>query len=391
MKKKGLIVITVTLGFAVLISGQVAAIFNEVVYVNGEAYMKTTYSDGKTELQEVVYINGTAYVNITIDAGGHRLTRLEDVVESMGDYIISKDADWSEDDEGVEEEDLVYLWEKLALYRGGEETDLSENEKRILGAIQAIIDFNMRDFLRFQVSKALQEYQKMIQNQQYDIESVSKVLRLDNSSALCKAKRDIMHKYDLTSVKCGENSQICYNGEKYSPYGDGSDFCIVMDEKKAVEKNSVQGSPKEKEIETTIGPEMPEKREPDQKSSNRSGICIPDWSCSDWGECVQGVRKSYCVDQNSCPDSERYMEFEKPCTACEIDIQCGEWSKCLNGTQKRICKDINNCGKNLNDLMARDCSSPSLKSRKTVESKNTVETGAELIWERFEPFFQDLF
>jgi hypothetical protein len=41
-------------------------------------------------------------------------------------------------------------------------------------------------------------------------------------------------------------------------------------------------------------------------------------------------------------------EEEEVPTVCVENWQCTEWSECVNGTQTRTCTDLNNCGTTLN-------------------------------------------
>ncbi len=47
--------------------------------------------------------------------------------------------------------------------------------------------------------------------------------------------------------------------------------------------------------------------------SSQSSDCIEYWVCSEWGECVNGVQKRYCVDNNKCGTTNNKPEEERTC------------------------------------------------------------------------------
>jgi len=73
-------------------------------------------------------------------------------------------------------------------------------------------------------------------------------------------------------------------------------------------------------------------------------ICTPEWECSDWSSCDEGIKTRNCTDQNECGTEEGKPETEQECEeTCEQNWTCTDWSKCVNGTQTRNCTDENNC------------------------------------------------
>jgi len=119
--------------------------------------------------------------------------------------------------------------------------------------------------------------------------------------------------------------------------------------------------------------------------------CLPDWQCTAWGECINGIQTRQCYDQNacgtnlgrpdeimgctnectiSCPGVCHQLDIEQciceefiPCCGnliCEsgenhqtCPIDCVEvcipnwmptgWSECINNQQTRSYQDLNNC------------------------------------------------
>lgn len=73
--------------------------------------------------------------------------------------------------------------------------------------------------------------------------------------------------------------------------------------------------------------------------------CSPNWSCTEWSECVDSKKTRSCVDINNCGVNEGKPQETTSCSSvCVPDWSCTEWSKCKNGEKERTCTDINNCG-----------------------------------------------
>ncbi len=77
-------------------------------------------------------------------------------------------------------------------------------------------------------------------------------------------------------------------------------------------------------------------------------LCTPDWHCTNWSECMDGIQIRSCVDFNTCSiPNEEYPENQS--CDCILDWSCTEWQpkKCPeNETQIRTCEDLNNCETN---------------------------------------------
>lgn len=77
------------------------------------------------------------------------------------------------------------------------------------------------------------------------------------------------------------------------------------------------------------------------------GTCIPNWSCTQWGNCINGIRERTCTDLNNCNTNQNKPEESETC--CNPNWQCSEWTpkKCpIEREQTRICTDLNNCNTN---------------------------------------------
>jgi len=77
-------------------------------------------------------------------------------------------------------------------------------------------------------------------------------------------------------------------------------------------------------------------------------LCTPDWHCTNWSECINGIQIRSCVDFNTCGiPNEEYPENQS--CDCIPDWSCTAWQpeECpKNETQTRICDDLNDCETN---------------------------------------------
>jgi hypothetical protein len=71
-------------------------------------------------------------------------------------------------------------------------------------------------------------------------------------------------------------------------------------------------------------------------------VCTPDWTCTAWSECVDGVQTRECVDMNNCNQVEGAPIMTTSC-GCTPWWECTPWSECSGGTQTRECIDRMNC------------------------------------------------
>ncbi|MFC1662602.1 FG-GAP-like repeat-containing protein [Patescibacteria group bacterium] len=79
------------------------------------------------------------------------------------------------------------------------------------------------------------------------------------------------------------------------------------------------------------------------------GGCNTDWRCSTWSSCVDSKIYRRCVDRNFCDLTADRPVVSKSCSAsiCEENWWCGEWSGCNNGKRIRSCTNLNNCNATL--------------------------------------------
>ncbi|MFH1638136.1 MAG: putative Ig domain-containing protein, partial [Candidatus Woesearchaeota archaeon] len=87
--------------------------------------------------------------------------------------------------------------------------------------------------------------------------------------------------------------------------------------------------------------------------------CEESWSCGGWGECSSGVQTRSCTDANNCGTTDDMPSESQSCSSstvtagseggrrpdCIPDWNCSEWGECSPESVKtRICNDRNNCG-----------------------------------------------
>jgi hypothetical protein len=85
--------------------------------------------------------------------------------------------------------------------------------------------------------------------------------------------------------------------------------------------------------------------------------CFPDYACSDWGGCIDGLESRICEDLEC---GRREIVERKFCTTsdCTPQVECLRWSQCIyteridnllkgeigfGGYQNRICRDSTGC------------------------------------------------
>ena len=82
--------------------------------------------------------------------------------------------------------------------------------------------------------------------------------------------------------------------------------------------------------------------------NEQSQICVEDWDCSGWSECVDSQQTRTCTDLKSCGTIENKPSETQTCTEeiaqCAENWNCSSWYTCTNNQQTRTCTDSNNCG-----------------------------------------------
>lgn len=78
-----------------------------------------------------------------------------------------------------------------------------------------------------------------------------------------------------------------------------------------------------------------------------SSTCVPNWTYSDWGNCIDGFQIRTATDSNNCGVTTGRSSLNQSCTtACIPNWTYSSWSNCVNGYQIRTATDSNNCNDN---------------------------------------------
>lgn len=77
-------------------------------------------------------------------------------------------------------------------------------------------------------------------------------------------------------------------------------------------------------------------------------LCKSEWSCEEWGECIDGVQRKDCVDLKECTIPTSVPQRVKQCDdICQESWRCS-WPECKNGVSTPSCTDRNDCGTTFN-------------------------------------------
>jgi hypothetical protein len=82
--------------------------------------------------------------------------------------------------------------------------------------------------------------------------------------------------------------------------------------------------------------------------TNITSSCISNWTCSQWGICLNGLQERTCTDSKSCGTITGKPAENQTCvTECTEQWNCGNWApvECPSDskTQTRTCTDSNDC------------------------------------------------
>ena len=124
--------------------------------------------------------------------------------------------------------------------------------------------------------------------------------------------------------------------------------------------------------------------------------CVEDWICDDWTDCVDDTQTRTCTDDNTCGTTEDKPEESQVCTIVnDVDVitgddvireraenqicmpnwECGAWSECVEGTQGRECSDTSYCGvEESKPAISQSCEAPETCSD---EIRNQDERGVD--------------
>ena len=186
--RRQLLTVTIILLTSIFLTSNVSATtINQLVDINGTLYMNTTYDDGSSELNQVVYVDGVAYLNITYDDGSSKL-------EELQDYISSHESQWSSDT-GISINDVITYLQGAVNWLMGKQGTPEEYKE-----IGSILDSY------FANKKEIYSLQQQINDLQIRTRFLENTMKEIAADSYCKGKIDTMIEYNLSWVKCSNNS-----------------------------------------------------------------------------------------------------------------------------------------------------------------------------------------
>lgn len=113
---------------------------------------------------------------------------------------------------------------------------------------------------------------------------------------------------------------------------------------------------------------------PTSTGGGGGGRCTPQWSCTEWSECISEEQTRTCVDVKCGKTTHPTKPEETQKCACKESWICSNWGDCINGRQRRECADLNACGtEDLKPHTKITCE----EETKTEESKETTTATPE--------------
>ncbi len=71
-------------------------------------------------------------------------------------------------------------------------------------------------------------------------------------------------------------------------------------------------------------------------SGSSDSFCSPDWSCSEWLDCLGGQQRRVCVDNNACGTSEGKPEEVRSCVPLDLEASLEQERKSTQGFFSRL-------------------------------------------------------
>lgn len=183
-------------------------------------------------------------------------------------YIAEQEASWSADT-GVKLPDMVRYIVGGIEWLSGKDPNAPSGYIQIGNALDSYFASDRDVWILVNKIKELE----------VRVETLEKAMERTNTEDFCDAKLEAMEKYNLSYVKCGENSTI-YAQVDSDTFGIG-----------------------------VIGYTTNEDR------------CEPDWVCTDWSECEDGQMERTCADVNLCGKTDNKPLETQGCMVIETLIE----------------------------------------------------------------------
>jgi hypothetical protein len=187
------------------------------------------------------------------------------------EYIKRQESEWSKDEAGgLSIQGVIYYIEGAINWLLGEEGTPFEFKE-----IGSTLD------RYFASDRDVYYLVRKIGELQMRIETLEKTMERTASDTFCEAKIEALEKYNLTYVKCGENSTVY---TRVNPEEFGYDMIAYSTDTQCEEK----------------------------------------WVCTDWSDCTEGTRKRVCVDENDCGTIENKPAEEQACIIVSQPVESKE-------------------------------------------------------------------
>lgn len=190
-----------------------AAVYNEI------------HSGGNVSSYNYIAANGSVDVYVNGD-------NIDSTTKQLANYISSNQGSWSQDSSGMSMGGLLNALQRIAEYKAGKTSSLSDMDTALMNYLEIIYSGDTQAYVQGSLAprdSALNAYHDAIQKNMYDIEAIYRTLeQTDDADIYCKSRIEVAQKYNLSSVKCGLHSKMCYNGN-LDTSEDGRDFCVHTD------------------------------------------------------------------------------------------------------------------------------------------------------------------
>ena len=160
-------------------------------------------------------------------------------------YINQNEGVWSQDLNGMQQDDLVSVFAAAIGWLNGNGNSVYAKAKELAMILDSY----------FASDKDVWIMTNKIKQLELRIEALERTIEETNPEEYCNSKLDMMKLYNLTSVKCGENSTTYWNAKKEG--FDNYETIAYAD-------------------------------------------CEEDWICTKWSDCENGKQTRKCVDKNAC-------------------------------------------------------------------------------------------
>jgi len=164
---------------------------------NGSSVFETTFINDEIINSQYIEINGTGYWQVFYEDGSSELLEIKE-------YIKNNEDKWSEDEKGTSLGSVVNLIKNAILWLKGENEHATDEA---VATGKYLDDYFASDQDTYYLYMEIQKLKLRI-------ESLENTLEETSSEAYCEGKLEVLDKYKLESVTCGDT---VYVNHKKSP------------------------------------------------------------------------------------------------------------------------------------------------------------------------------